>query len=135
MFVCKRARYWRATVARASRITPLCFFVLLLSVLTLFGANFPAGCFNLQSLSTLKMPKKNFHFGKGKKGSVIRDQQFVHETIPFERLIEDESLILFHHRVVDVQRERAHSCKHISNPKPHPPPTIRTPRQSRTARV
>ena len=102
----------------------------------LFETNFPVGCFNLQSLSTLKMQKKNFHFlAKGKKGSVIRDQQFVHETIPFERLIEDESLILFRHRVVDVERERAHSCKHISNPKPHTPPTIRTPRQSWTARV
>jgi hypothetical protein len=97
----------------------------------LFGANFPVGCFNLQSLSTLKMRKKPFHFlAKGKKRSVIRDQQLVHETIPFERLIEDESLILFCHRVVDVERERAHSCKHICNPKPHPPPTIRTPRQS-----
>ena len=104
----------------------------------LFEANFPVGCFNLQSLLTLTVRKKPFHFFGKEKNAIahsrppISPQNYSVRTIDrrwINNPVSSQSSLCWN------ERELAHSCKHIRNPKPHPPPTIRTPRQYRTARV
>jgi hypothetical protein len=93
----------------------------------LFEANFPVGCFNLQSLLTLTVRKKPFRFFCKEKNAIAHSRPpiIVPETIPFERLIEDESIILFRHRVVCVETNAnsrtVANVSVIQNPTHHPP--------------
>ena len=111
--------------ARASRITPLCSFCIVITIYYL----------RLISLSVVLIYNHFWHWqcgrnlsiflAKRKMRSLIRDHLLVPETIPFERLIEDESIILFRHRVVCVETNaNSRTVANISviqNPTHHPP--------------